>query len=373
MRILITLGLLLFTYAAFAQVKTMPSKILGTERTILVHVPRGSTPFPVLYLLDGASNFDRVVSTTEYLSAEGLCPAMIIVGIIHPDRNIDLVPLPGNHFMSYLENEVIPFIDSSYSTSTYKLLIGHSLGGLTVINTLVNQPRLFNAYVSLEAALWWDNQKLVKEAKQVLPTANYKDKTLFLAIANRMEKGVDTAAVQRDTSGNTDLIRSNLDFIKDLSSNKQNGLRFQHKYYENDNHNSVRLIGEYDALRFVFDFYRLTIYNSQFDNPDFKLDSLVIKHYQNISRQMGYSVKPDESQVNNLGYRMLNQKQLRRAEALFALNIVNYPSSANAHDSVGDLYLAKGDTANAIISFRKSLSLAEVQGTKEKLNKLLQP
>jgi TolA-binding protein len=99
----------------------------------------------------------------------------------------------------------------------------------------------------------------------------------------------------------------------------------------------------------------------------------VIKHYQIISQQMGYTVKPDESQVNNLGYRMLNQNQLKRAEALFALNIRNYPASANAHDSMGDPFLANGDKANAIVYFKKILSLDDVQGTKEKLSKLLQP
>lgn len=354
-----------------AQEKTMTSKILGADRTVLVHTPKSKGRFPVLYLLDGASNFDMAVSITEYLSSEGLCPAMIVVGIIHPDRTKDLVPGDGNRFMSYLEKELMPYIDSIYPTTTYKTLLGHSLGGLTAINTLLHQPTLFNAYVSLEGALWWDKQKTVKDAARILPVAQYKGKTLFIAVANRMEKGVDTLLVQKDTSDNTELIRSNLSLVKDIMGNQQNELRFQHKYYSDDNHSSVRLIGEYDALRFLFDFYKLSIYNSQYENPAFKLDSLLVSHYKKVSANMGYPVLPNESQVNSLGYRMLSMKQYDRAETMFQMNITNYPQNANGYDSMGDFFLAKNNKPKAIEYFRKTLSLQNIPETKAKLDKLL--
>jgi hypothetical protein len=236
------------------------------------------------------------------------------------------------------------------------------------VNTLIHHPYLFNAYVSLDGALWWNNNQIVTDAKMILANKNYKGKTLFMALANRMERGMDTLKVQNDTTENTELIRSNLEFIKDIFKNKTNQLRFQHKYYENDDHSSVRLIGEYDALRFIFAYYKLKIYNSELDNPDFKLDSLLIAHYNNVSERIGYLIKPDESQVNNLGYYMLNQRQFDKAEALFKLNIINYPEKANCYDGLGDLYLAKGDKIQAINSFKKTLSLKAIPETKEKLD-----
>jgi uncharacterized protein HemY len=192
-----------------------------------------------------------------------------------------------------------------------------------------------------------------------------------MALANRMERGMDTLKVQKDTTESTELIRSNLEFIKDIFKNKSNQLRFQYAFYENDDHSSVRLIGEYDALRFIFDYYKLKIYDSELEDPNFKLDSLLVTHYNNVSAQIGYLIKPDESQVNNLGYRMLNQKQFNKAEALFKLNIANYPETANCYDGLGDLYLAKGDKAKAIECFKKTLTLKLIPETKEKLEKLL--
>jgi tetratricopeptide (TPR) repeat protein len=250
-------------------------------------------------------------------------------------------------------------------------LIGHSLGGLTVINTLLHHPNLFNAYASLEASLWWNNKNSVEEARAILPVQNYQGKTLFMAMANRMERGMDTLSVQKDTSSYTALIRSNLELIKLLNSNNKNQLRYSYKFYPDDDHPSVRLIGEYDALRFIFAFYKLKLYESELRNPAFKLDSVIVAHYKKVSENMGYSVKPGETQVNNLGYQMLGTKQYKKAENIFKLNIANYPYSGNCYDSLGDLYLASGEKNKAIEAFKKALTLKAIPETKEKLNKLL--
>ena len=68
---------------------------------------------------------------------------------------------------------------------------------------------------------------------------------------------------------------------------------------------------------------------------------------------------------------MLKQKQFIKAEALFKLNIANYPETANCYDGLGDFYLAKGDKLKAIESFKKTLTLKQIPETKEKLEKLL--
>ena len=367
--------------------KSFASKILNQERKIWIHIPNsngGNTcnePYPVIYLLDGDENFNDIVSITEFMSKTGLCPPMIVVGILHPSRMTDLtfgtdketpgIVGKGEKFMLYVEKELMPYIESNYPTASYKIFIGHSVGGLTVVNTLMYHPELFNAYVSLDGALWWNNQHIVTEAKMILANKNYSGKTLFMALANRLERGMDTLEVQKDTTEGTELIRSNLEFIKDIFKNKTNQLRFQHKYYENDDHSSVRLIGEYDALRFIFDYYKLKMYNSELEDPNFKLDSLFITHYHQVSERIGFLIKPDENQVNGLGYYMMSQKQFIKAEALFKLNIANYPETANCYDGLGDMYLAKGDKAKAMESFKKTLTLKLIPETKQKLEALL--
>ncbi|UOQ52299.1 alpha/beta hydrolase-fold protein [Hymenobacter cellulosivorans] len=369
--------------------ETISSKILGQKRTVLIHIPTSNGGskikdrgrYPVVYLLDGSDNFNSVVSIIEHMEESSLCPPTIVVGIVQADRLSELTTgtekeFPnfvgkGEKFMSFVEKELIPYVDAAYPTTPYRTLIGHSVGGLTVVNTLLHNPNLFNSYVSLDGALWWSDQKVVKEAKTLLPAHTYKGKKLFLAMANRLERGVDTLSVQKDTSSTTSLIRSNITFIKELAKNRENGLRFKYKFYENDDHSSVRLIGEYDALRFVYDFYKLKIYDSELKDPNFNLESLLVAHYKRVSEQMGYIIKPSESQVNNLGYQMMRTKQYKKSEPLFKLNVANNPNSANCYDSLGDFYLETGAKTKAIESFKKALTLQAIPETKDKLEALL--
>jgi predicted alpha/beta superfamily hydrolase len=369
--------------------ETISSKIFGEDRRILIHIPNSNGGskikdrgrYPVIYLLDGDDNFNSVVSITEHMEESSLCPPMIVVGIAHSDRLSELTTgsdreFPGltgkgERFMSFVEKELIPYIDLTYPTTSYKTFIGHSVGGLTVMNTLLHKPNLFNSFVLLDGALWWNSDKVVEDAKRMLSSQDYKDKKLYMAMANRLEKGVDTLSVQKDTSGNTALLRSNLRFIKELQKTSQNKLSYKYKFYEGDNHSSVRFIGEYDALRYLFDFFPLKVYDSEMSNPNFKIDSILVAHYNNVSKQMGYIVKPSESQVNNFGYQMIATKQFKKAESLFALNIVNNPNSGNCYDSLGDLYLATGNKIKAIAAFKKALTLAQIPETKAKLETLL--
>jgi hypothetical protein len=48
---------------------------------------------------------------------------------------------------------------------------------------------------------------------------------------------------------------------------------------------------------------------------------------------MGYQIKPDEGEINFIGYDFLGRKINKTAESLFQLNVENYPESSNVYDS----------------------------------------
>ena len=103
---------------------------------------------------------------------------------------------------------------------------------------------------------------------------------------------MDTIKVKKDMTKSTEHIRSIFELRDYLNNNKQNQLKFAYKYYSNDNHNSVPLITEYDALRFIFDYYQFNIFYNDYKN----IENL----YDNVSKHLGYKVKPPESMVNIL-------------------------------------------------------------------------
>jgi tetratricopeptide (TPR) repeat protein len=64
-----------------------------------------------------------------------------------------------------------------------------------------------------------------------------------------------------------------------------------------------------------------------------------------------------ESMVNRLGYRLLGRGSVDSALAVFILNTEYFPEAFNTWDSLGEAYLAKGDSARAIENYEKSLAL----------------
>lgn len=62
-----------------------------------------------------------------------------------------------------------------------------------------------------------------------------------------------------------------------------------------------------------------------------------------------------ETRLNELGYGFLQKKQPAKAMAILQLNTQLYPDSANTWDSLGEATEAAGDTAGAIVLYRKAL------------------
>src|ERR1700677_2239018 len=100
--------------------ETVPSKILNQQRKIWIHIPNSNGgnkvkdkgKYPVVYVLDGDDNFNTVVSITEHMEQSGLCPPIIVVGIVPEERLSELTnatdkELPnvvgnGDKFMSFV-------------------------------------------------------------------------------------------------------------------------------------------------------------------------------------------------------------------------------------------------------------------------------
>lgn len=395
-----------FSINAFAQkdnqvtigkIDSIQSTILNEQRKIWVYVPNGwqadsKQRYPVVYLLDGDAHFYSVVGMIQQLSqvnGNTICPEMIVVGIPNMDRTRDLTPTHvdadppfmdsassktsggGERFVSFIEKELMRYIDSAYPTQPYKMLIGHSFGGLTVMNVVMNHTKLFNAYVCLDPSMWWDKMNFLKATKKSLAEKKFTGTALYLGIANTMDENMDVTAVQSDTSAETRHIRSILDLDKYAKDQKQNGLMYNSKYYSNDDHGSVPLISTYDAFRFVFEKFRFKLSFKDFTDSTADLATKFEKHYQEVSKLFGYKVSPPENMLNGIGYEFLQQKQYAKAGRLFKMNVDNYPESANVYDSYGDYFLAIDNKSKAIEHFKKALAIKENPESRKKLNTLL--
>jgi predicted alpha/beta superfamily hydrolase len=199
-------------------IDSLKSDILGETRNIWVYLPQNyqeGQKYPVLYLLDGDGHFHSVTGLIKQLSTNGtfVLPEMIVIAIPNTNRSRDLIPTKvdvdyhtgnklqydsggGSAFLDFIEHELIPYIDRTYPTTSFRTYVGHSFGGLSVIHALTTRSHLFNNYVAIDPSFWWDNMAYLETVDSLLSVKDYTNKGLFVGMANTMGGGQNYATVE---------------------------------------------------------------------------------------------------------------------------------------------------------------------------------
>lgn len=180
----------------------VPSRALGEERRINVHLPKAyasspATRFPVLYMPDGGTDedFPHVVNTVDSLVALKLIRPVIVVGIPNTERRRDLTGptrvgtdsaiakrVGGSAaFRAFIRDELLPVIGTRYRTTGERSIIGESLAGLFVVETMVLDPTLFTHYIALDPSLWWNKQGLTADAPSHVKKFDAASRSLYFA------------------------------------------------------------------------------------------------------------------------------------------------------------------------------------------------
>jgi CubicO group peptidase (beta-lactamase class C family) len=81
-----------------------------------------------------------------------------------------------------------------------------------------------------------------------------------------------------------------------------------------------------------------------------------IESYRNRKRE-GADAALTEQQVNRVGYWLLGRKRVKDAITVFEMNVAEFPTSWNVHDSLGEAYAEDGQRQRAIESYEKSIEL----------------
>lgn len=190
----------------------VPSAALGTERTVNVWTPpsygEGERRYPVIYLIDGglAQDFHHISGLAQLGAISWLTQEFIVVGVETVDRRRELAfpvereaelarqyPTAGESalFRRYLVDEVKPLIAARYRISGEDILLGESLAGLFIVETLLRQPQAFDTYIAMDPSLWWDEGRLTGEAASLLARNDLAGRRLWLSIGSEtLERSV---------------------------------------------------------------------------------------------------------------------------------------------------------------------------------------
>ena len=329
-------------------IDSLRSKVLKESRKIWVHIPENFTQdgaqqkYPVLYLLDGPNHFVSVTGLLQMLSTsfgDEVCPEMIIIGIESLDRSKDFLPISTenkeeniknikqDNFTLFLEKELIPYVDSVYPTLPYRVLIGHSLGGLKVINTMVYHTKLFNSYVAIDPSLGHFQNKVFELMKPDFDKPDYSNTTLFLSMAQTMPPNTELSFIKNDTTSSSNHMRAMMKFADIMKANDKE-IDFDWKYYPEETHGSLPLIAEYDAFHYIFRWYdtRKIRYIFKIENDGDSVRNIIANHFSSISKKIGFYYSPPENYIKKIAEYFYNKKN-KTVLSLLKYNYDNYPKS----------------------------------------------
>jgi predicted alpha/beta superfamily hydrolase len=152
-------------------------KIMLGTREITVLLPpayaKGKENFAVAYIHDGGDLLYKQLAAVTELMAGGKLAQIIFVGIAAEQRLDDYTPWPaaalaagyrdfggkGDQYLAFVVNEVKPYIDRKYRTSTspeHTGIIGASLGGLISLYALYLYPDIFGKFGSISGSFWYE-------------------------------------------------------------------------------------------------------------------------------------------------------------------------------------------------------------------------
>ena len=337
------------------------SNILNEDREYWVSLPESYNKeessykqYPLLIILDGNVHFKAISGMVNYMSSDSYrswkIPEMIVVGIQNVDRRRDYTPDKivtvrennsggGESFLSFLKDELMPELDHKYRTNTYRILFGHSLGGLLATHAYMKEERSFNAFIAVDPSFGtWDEETMDKKLDAV--SGRSFERFIYIATANWGKRNI------RNRDRHVRLYES-------LNSKCEGEFPAKLEYFENENHGSVPTIAFYNGISAIFEDYGISY-------RDVESIEELIQHFESISQRLSWDFKPPEHLVNQIGYRMLrsrNEVDNSKALAFFILNRENFPDSFNTYDSLGEVYESLGDNKKAIENYKKSLAL----------------
>ena len=338
------------------------SSVLQETRAIDVYLPYGyddsNELYPVVYLLDGEIKFLHTAGILDLLYERGY-PPMILVSIPNLDnatRSRDLTPEPwdveapngggADAFAEFIGSELAPEIDSRFQTRAFRVLVGHSFGGLFATHVMATRPEIFNAYVSISPSMFYAENRPLETFAEALAKSDARPTSLFIALG--AEPGEEGDSIHRLYSLVADQSRGWLDW--------------EFRTYMEETHVSVVVPATMDGLRHVFQGFVL-------EGPDLPQTLEETKrHYVQVSKRIGWTVLPSPRLLMNLGYRQLSMGDSKGALETLAYFTKAYPDMRASWYSLADVHGELGNRRAAIRAYERYLELAP--GNREVLQKI---
>lgn len=357
MQKLMLLLLFLVSISIDAQVIYEPfsSSRLGETRELKIQLPRNYNPeekteYPLVIVLDGDYLFEPFAGNLDYQAYWGEMPRCIVVGInqvktrdkdLFYDKEIYFPAHEGASFYEFIGMELIPYIESKYKVSKFRIVTGHDLSANFINYFLFKDNPIFRAFILFSPDLAPEMANRVQERLTSMKT----DTFYYLATADNDVADLKNKIVAHNTQ------------LATLNNPK---VHYRFDDFKDADHYSLVGLGIPKALNEIFALYKpinKQEYTDQvltYQEGPFKY---LEKKYDDIKFFYGFEKKVVENDIKAIAAAANKKDDLDALQDLSKLARKEYPDSMISAYYTGMYYEKENNLKKALQYYQSGLLL----------------
>lgn len=244
--------------------------------------------------------------------------------------------------LDFFESSLFPAIDAKYRTKSFRIISGFRRNGSIALSSLLNKPKLFNAYFVVSPELDNDYAGIMSNAKKKLENLDEKPRFLLITTGE---------SVKEDHQ-----LDSYTEFLEIIKKHTPKSLDLNERTLEQHYHMSMPLIATAMGIELLFD----DIHNGLAPDSEIAKSGFdaIVKHYQWLSSEKyGFEVSPFFS-LRNRG-NLLLESSPQQAITLFEKMRDLYADDAYAIYYLANAHATVGDFEKAIILQKQAVQMSE--------------
>ncbi|MAO07694.1 MAG: esterase [Alteromonas sp.] len=335
-----------------------PSSKLDETRRLKIQLPRDyddnvEKSYPIVVVLDANYLFEPVAGNVDYFGYWEDMPEAIVVGIMQGDMRYEdcsyddtnFMPADkGADFFEFVGLELLPYIDATYRTAKFTILVGHDFTASYINYYLFKDPPLFNGYISLSPDL---APMLDERIPQRIPVLEQKT-FYYLATGSDDIKDLKEITESLNTS---------------LQPLKSDNFAYYYDNFDGATHYSLVARAIPSALEKIFSVYRPISkeeFNEKLMKTEEPIHQYLLNKYKTIEDLFGLTNPIRVNDFIATATACEKRKQWESLREIAALAQKQYPDTALGDYYLGRYYEETGDPKRAMRTFQAGFDKEEV-------------
>ncbi|GAA3558390.1 alpha/beta hydrolase [Snuella lapsa] len=356
--------LLLFCFFNLTEAQVVYESIesvkLGKSRELKIQLPRGyhddeDKKYPLFVVFDGDYLFEAVAGNVDYYSYWEDMPEAIVVGVNQiDDREDDCIysdqnSLPiekGARFFEFVGMELIPYIERTYRTESFRVAVGHGATANFINYFLLKAQPVFQGYVSVSPELAPKMQDYLVERLSAMQTKVF----YYLATCSN-----DVKFIKEEVGG----------LNKSLADLGNKSVLYNFDSFEGASHYSVPAHAIPKAIESIFYVFQ-PISKKEYKETILNLDTSPVAYlqekYQTIKELFGIDKQILVNDFKAIAAAIEKLEEFEYFEALGKMARKAYPETLLGNYYLARFYEETGEPKKAMRTYQSAYALNEIGG-----------